>query len=193
MRSRGLHRALIGLAVLGVICMLGLGYSARLVIDPPARLWLPTKAHPDVALVLSGDPDEQRTRAAARLFLQKRVGRLVISGAGYGGDSAKVLAQTAYELGVEPDSVLLEIQAQNTFENLKFSLKLLKVRGVKVDQLLIVTGQTHMARAGLVAEKLAPHLQIWVLPVPEPVVYQAVLREAVALWVYGWQGRLDLW
>ncbi len=188
-----LRKGLVGLAGVATFGLLGLAFSARLVMDPPQQLWFPTDATADLALVLSGDPGEQRTRAATRLLLKARVDHLLISGRGYGGDSAELLAQTAYALGAAPEKVWVESQAQTTFENLDLSLKLLKRRDPGLKTLVIITGQTHMARAGLVAERLAPHLRVWVLPVPEPLGYRVLLRESVALWVYAWRGHLRLW
>lgn len=164
-----------------------------LVWQCPPRFVRPLVGVLPVALVPSGDPFELRTRAAARLVLQGRAERLVISGAGHGGDSAEILAETAYGLGLSPEQVWLEPTATNTYDNIFKSLALLDARGVEVSQLLIVTSDHHAARAGLVAERLRPQLEVFVHRAGGKRSLPMLLREASALTVYRLSRRIDLW
>ncbi len=164
-----------------------------LVLQAPARFARPIQGVLPVALVPSGDPFELRTKAAAELVLQGRARRLLISGAGHGGDSAEILAQTAYGLGLGPDQVWLETTATNTYDNVLRSLALLDARGVPVPHLLIVTSDHHAARAGLVAEKLRPQLVVSVHPAGGEASLSMVLREALALSAYRLSRRINLW
>lgn len=185
---------LIGLlAGLGLVA-LGLGLrDLALVLDPPARFGFGPEATADLALVLSGDPGELRTRAAAGLVIQGRVPRLLISGAGYGGDSAEVLAQTAYALGVKADRVGLETEATTTYENIQRSAAWMHARGLEPARIVIVTTTTHAARAGLVAERGLPGVQIRVLTVPGPGTPSLPLREVLSLLAYRILGRVAWW
>lgn len=154
----------------------------------PARFALEAGARAEVALVPSGDPGGARTLAAARLYREGRAERLVLSGAGYGGDAATVLAAVARAAGVPEDRLLVETEATTTYENVRLGLLRL---GAPPRSLVVVTSLRHATRAGLVAERLAPGTRVWVVAVPDDFGPSTRLREAAALLAYrarGWAG-----
>jgi uncharacterized SAM-binding protein YcdF (DUF218 family) len=58
---------------------------------------------------------------------------------------ARVLAKQLTDWGIEPDRVIVEDQARNTYENAVFTAKLARERGL--GRLLLVTSAMHMPRA----------------------------------------------
>lgn len=127
---------------------------AAVFADEPAR-WLVVADPPqpaDVALVLAGDPDYERTRTAARLWVEGQVSLLIVTGGEPGpGDSATSLRDVAVALGVPPGRILLEQVSHSTRG------ALVAVRPI-LDQLearrvVLVTSPYHQRRACLAARK----------------------------------------
>ncbi|MEQ8277402.1 MAG: YdcF family protein [Deltaproteobacteria bacterium] len=164
-------------AVFGVLAAAALVNAGRFVADPPT----PCAAYADFALVPSGDPGA-RTEHALHLWRERRVGALVISGAGYGGDSAERLAAQARSL--EPDvPLVVETEARSTADNVANSCRLAGVR------VAIVTDRAHAARVYLAATKLCPSWSACTAPTPEPVTFRMQLRETFRLLGYQLTGR----
>lgn len=59
----------------------------------------------------------------------------------------EVLYKNALELGVPKESILKEDKASNTFENAKFSLRVLKENNIKVNKAILVCKNFHARRA----------------------------------------------
>ncbi|MBI4815149.1 MAG: YdcF family protein [Deltaproteobacteria bacterium] len=124
----------------------------------------PEKCSGDVALVPSGDPDNRRTRRAVELLRAGRVRKILITGRGYGGDSAWVLARFAIDVGARPEEVLVEPEATSTAENIARSLPILKEQ--KTRRVLIVTNAPNARRAVLLGEKGLTGMGVRVVVVP---------------------------
>jgi uncharacterized SAM-binding protein YcdF (DUF218 family) len=157
--------------------------------DPP-HPW-PSPVDLDAALVLSGDVDYARLDRAVALFRSGVVRRVVITGQGIGGDDAVFLANRALHAGVREDAIAFEHQSHTTRENVAFAAPLLRRLGCR--RVALVTSGPHMARALLLAQRLAPDLQWSVEPVPEPGpssrVYRVRFSEWAKLgvyWLTGW-------
>ncbi|MEQ9502457.1 MAG: ElyC/SanA/YdcF family protein [Deltaproteobacteria bacterium] len=164
-------------ALFGVLAAAALANAGRLVADPPT----PCAGYADFALVPSGDPGA-RTAHALRLWRERRVGALVISGAGYGGDSAELLAARARRL--EPEvPVVVEPEARSTEQNVARSC------GLAGPRVAIVTDRAHAARVFLAATKLCPSWSACTAPTPEPVTFGMKLRETFRLLGYQLTGR----
>ncbi|MFJ8939896.1 YdcF family protein [Streptomyces sp. NPDC102365] len=69
--------------------------------------------------------------------------------------------ERAIELGVPADAILVEPQARNTGENIRFSRALLEDRGVSVSSVLLVSKPYEERRACATARKLWPEVE-WV-------------------------------
>ena len=87
--------------------------------------------HPEASVFVSGGqgPDEQQTEASVM--------------------SAYLTAR-----GIDPSRIVEEMEASDTRENLLFSAKLAKERGIDTGSVLIITSDFHMPRAKYIAGKL---------------------------------------
>ncbi|MFE7478769.1 YdcF family protein [Streptomyces sp. NPDC057552] len=68
--------------------------------------------------------------------------------------------ERAVELGVPPAAVLVEPQARNTGENIRFSRAVLDAAGVEVDSVLLVSKPYEERRAYATARKLWPGVDV---------------------------------
>jgi uncharacterized SAM-binding protein YcdF (DUF218 family) len=123
--------------------------------DPPERA--------DLALVfghLDREVAARRTRHAARLYRERFVPRLLLSGGATAtqASEAALMAHVARESGVPEECLLLEEDSTNTFENAERSLHLLREMGLldEVTTILLVSCPWHMRRAFLVARQTFP-------------------------------------
>ena len=173
--------AVLALALLGGVWELERGgrVPPRLVFEPGARA--------ELALVPSGDVGE-RTRAAVRLLEAGRIEGILFSGAGHGGDSGAVLAAYARDLGAPPDRVWVEPHATSTYQNVRLGLAWIRARRPDLRRLVVVTSATHAARAGLVAEKEAAGMRVFVFGAQDAPSFAARAREAAARMLYRWRG-----
>jgi uncharacterized SAM-binding protein YcdF (DUF218 family) len=188
--SAQVNRAARFVAAALLVLLVALALLVAIAARVPSRLRAADAPSADVALVLSGDPGNLRTRAASALVLSGAVGRLLISGAGFGGDSADYLAEAARHMGVPEDRLILERRATNTYQNITFAAPLLRASGAR--RVLVVTSRTHARRAGLVAEEQLPWLEVRVLGVEtgEPKI-RAAIRELLKIARYAWLGQLS--
>lgn len=156
----------------------------------PARLAAPAGYRADLLLVPSGDPDDERTRMASALLLGGRGDRMLISGTGYGGDSASYLADRAVELGVPRERIVLEEHARFTWENMQLSAPIVAREGART--VLVVTSRSHARRAGLVAEVMMRGVEVKVAAVPGEVPLRIRAREAAKTVRYVVLGHVPL-
>ena len=145
----------------------------------------------DAALVLSGDVDDLRTRAAAALYRAGAFPQVVLTGRGYGGDSAAALAKVARRMGVPESAIRLETASTSTRENLLGALPIIRSAGWK--RVALVTNESHMGRAERAARKVLPEVEWVPVPVedagPPSRIYRVRLEEWLKLAryaVYGW-------
>lgn len=187
------RRALFTAFLLAALLALALARELAQVQAPPPDLMWRAGARADIALVPSGDPDTQRTLRAVALLHAGAVPRLLISGAGAGGDSAARLKEVALAAGAPEDRVWVEPTARSTYDNIRASLALLEARGARPRRWVIVTSASHAARAGGVARELAPDVPVRVLTVPGRPTVEGELREAAKLLGYRLLGRVSAW
>jgi uncharacterized SAM-binding protein YcdF (DUF218 family) len=158
---------------------------------PPGHSPPPASVSADAALVLSGDVDDLRTRAAVALYRAGAFPSIVLTGYGSGGDSAAELAKVARRLGVPEGAIRLETSSTTTRENLMGALPIIRSAGWK--RIALVTNESHMGRAERAARKVLPEVDWVPVPVvdagPPSRVYRARLEEWLKLAryaLYGW-------
>lgn len=126
----------------------------------------------------------RRARHGARLYLEGKAPRLILTGGSRRGRDpireAEAMAKIAGELGVPREAVVLERRARSTFENARLTAFLMRRRGWSCA--LLVSDQEHLPRACMAFRAFGITTQG--APVPErPRDLRASLREAVA---YAW-------
>ncbi|MFL5409467.1 MAG: YdcF family protein [Myxococcales bacterium] len=139
----------------------------------------------DVAIVLSGSPEE-RLRPAADLLLSGRVRFLLYSGA-HSAYESRVVTSTLRSRHIRDDEILFERASRNTHENAVESARIVTEHGWK--RVVLVTGAIHARRALACFHKagLFPDLlpvlqkrprgvlpQWWALDVSTAVVHEMV-------------------
>jgi uncharacterized SAM-binding protein YcdF (DUF218 family) len=197
MGSRG-RRALVLLAAAALLGAALLALSDR----PPAFLCLEDPLEPaDAALVMTGDPGFERTKAAARLVREGRARLLVLTGGEpWGGDSAESLRAVALKEGVAAERIRFENTSTDTRQSLVNVAPILAAERVRT--LILVTSPSHQRRAFLAARRALPGVRILNRPVRKdpwppaarwwrsPRVRGIVLREYALLAYYGLRGWL---
>lgn len=140
----------------------------------------------DAALVLSGDATGKRLQTAVRLLQTGQVGKLLLTGAGNGGDDGAWLRARALELGVPPDAVLVENQSRTTHDNVALAIPIIRAQGWK--RIALVTSPWHMPRALGAARKALPSVE-WLAAPAEGEDQKAPASEPIKrLWyrLRGW-------
>jgi uncharacterized SAM-binding protein YcdF (DUF218 family) len=166
--------------------MLALAAAAGAGVYPPPFATTAWTAA-DAALVLSGDVDYVRIRAAAALQTSGRVAVLVVTGEGIGGDSAAELAEQARRLGVPASAVLREDRSRTTRENLLNVAPLVRDRGWH--RIALVTSVSHMGRAVRAARRVMPDVEWLAVPVADAGPAARVGRSRAGEWLkLGWYG-----
>lgn len=222
-RARRRRRALVGLA-LGTLWLFSLEPVAELMWrgleEAAPRTYAPGQVYD--AVVMLGGVVEGSSASRGSLQLNDNVERLlttydllrrgrarlaVISGgsilAGEDGPSeAAVVALQLEDWGIEPDRVVVELEARNTRENAVFVERIVRQRGL--GRVLVVTSAFHMARAldcfravGLEVDALpvdyrtgtGPLSGSWILPRARALSHSAAaLRELSGRFIYRVRG-----
>lgn len=156
--------------------------------------------HVDAIFVPNGDQDFARTRHATVLLLQGYGRWLIVSGQGYGGDSASLMAAEARRLGLAADRILIEPDATSTAENAWFSRPLLAQHRIR--RVLIVSSPLHLRRMALCARTAWPGVTVrtraddelvdpwWWL---DAAGWNAVGTETAKILLYAARGDLTVW
>lgn len=169
------------LRAVGVVAAVIVATAAlMLAFDPPHGEVSPGTTA-DAAVVLSGDVDYVRLKAAAAALIAGRVRTLVLTGAGAGGDSGDTLREVALGLGVPAAAMVVENRSTTTRENLLFAGAIVRAQGWR--RVLLVTSHTHMGRAQRVARRAVPEVEWLPSPVDEPGPPSRIVRNRVREWV----------
>ncbi len=119
----------------------------------------------------------------ALAYMKKYPNMKLIASGGQGFDEsipeAVAIKNYFIENGIKADRILLEDKSKNTFENMKFSRKLIKKNGlIKIN---VVTNRYHILRSKLLAER--NNFKAYGLPAktPKSVLLKSYLRESLAL------------
>ena len=120
-----------------------------------------------------------------------------------------VMKALAVSLGVPAEAIILEEKAGNTYENVKFSEKILKDKGW--NEILLVSSPYHMRRVSMVFKKIAKETKVVYTPIPRSSFYshkthnfysggvwkqidlkqiEGIFREYSAVVYYWWNGYI---
>jgi uncharacterized SAM-binding protein YcdF (DUF218 family) len=97
----------------------------------------------------------ERVKHAVELYKQNYSNKLIFSGGNDredGENEAETMKKIAVSMGVLSDDIILEKQSTSTYENLKFSQDIIKLKNYKT--IILVTEPYHSPRAALVAKHL---------------------------------------
>ncbi len=130
---------------------------------------------------------ERRVRAAADLYRDGRVQRVLLSG-GKGDidrpSEASVMRRVALTQGIAPEDLVLEEQSTSTLENLMFSYPLLQ----GCQRVMLVSDRYHLARIELLA-RLIGWRNVSAVGAgedpPLPTLLRSIAREIVGILYYG--------
>jgi len=129
-------------------------------------------ARADAILVLCSH-DERVAERAAQLFHEGWASLVIFSG-GQGSitralwdePEAERFARIAVELGVPPESILIEPHSTNTGENIQFTKRLLAERGLDLQKFILVQKPYMERRAFATVLKLWPEKE-WIVTSPQ--------------------------
>ena len=118
-----------------------------------------------------GQGYEERVAWAAALYHRGLARHLVFSsGATYAFREPDVMKALAVSLGIPAETIVVESEAANTAQNVRFTEKILADRGWRTG--LLVSSPYHMRRARLAWRRLAPEMRIVCAPVPDSRFYR---------------------
>lgn len=107
----------------------------------------------DMIVVYSGDSGE-RTVKGVELLKEGYADKILFSGGALYDDvrMADLMSEHAIKLGVAPDKIVKEREADTTYENALFSRKILE--DLKVKSIILVTSNYHSRRSQLTTKKV---------------------------------------
>ena len=119
----------------------------------------------------AGQGYEERVQHAVELYKKGYAKYMVFSsGYIYIFKEPLVMKALAVSLGIPEDAIILENKAKNTFENIKFTKKILEKK--KWDEILLVSSPYHMLRVSLVFNKTASNIDVVYSPVTDSLYYE---------------------
>ena len=166
--------------------------------DPPQRA--------DAIVVLAGGVGEsgkagqgyeERVEQAVKLFRAGYASHLIFSsGYVFAFEEAEVMKALTISLGIPAEAILLEKQAGNTYENVKYVSEILDQHGWRT--ILLVSSPYHMRRVSLIFARQAPNIRVYYPPLENSHFYshgrgasleqiQGILHEYAAIVVYWWR------
>lgn len=124
-------------------------------------IFVNTQIRPADIILVPGGTSQKPMEEAARLYHQGLAPCILPSGR-YNPDIPgfqsewEYLRHTALSMGVPDKAILKEDEAANTFENAKFSLKLLQQKNIEVSRAILVCKAFHSRRALLTYQTIFP-------------------------------------
>lgn len=147
-----MRKFLIGLAVLvgftaslAAVVFFGLGFY----LSPQDKL-----EQADAIVVVSGGQTTTRAEYGIKLFKQGYAPKIIFSGGALddGPSNAVAMRQQALESGLSDDNILLDEDAQNTYENAVNSKRLMDTVGAR--SIILVTSPYHQRRVNQTFRKV---------------------------------------
>ncbi len=132
-------------ASLAAVVFFGLGFY----LSPQDKL-----ERADAIVVVSGGQTTTRAEYGIKLFKQGYAPKIIFSGGALddGPSNAVAMRQQALEAGLSDDNILLDEDAQNTYENARNSKRLIDDLGAK--KIILVTSPYHQRRVGQTFKKV---------------------------------------
>jgi len=146
------------LKILAASAGLSVGVALLLWFFPKQILTVDSGPVQAEALVVLGGGSAERPRRAAELFQAGEASRVICSGLGDCQSNQRVLEEN----GVPALVIQLECESQNTSENARFTIALLRQQGAQ--SAIIVTTWYHSRRALNCFEHYAPDLKFYSRP-----------------------------
>lgn len=112
----------------------------------------------DVIIVLAGDSGERLNYGVA-LYQQGFADNLLLSG---GMSYVQMVPQLLQ--GIPESDILREDKSRTTFENAKYSLKIIQARGYR--SAIVVTSPYHTRRASIIFSQVFKGIDVTICPVP---------------------------
>lgn len=171
------------------------------IADPPRKA--------DVVVVFAGGVGEsgkagqgyeERVAYAVELYKDGYASRIVLSsGYIYAIKETDLMKAWAISKGVPAEAVIIENEAGNTYENVKFTNAILERNGWR--SILVVSSPYHMRRVSLVYGKIGGNLKVAYAPIPESRFYshgagasseqiRAIIHEYLGIVYYWWKGYI---
>lgn len=121
----------------------------------------------------SGKPGqgyEERVQQAVLLY-RERYARSIIFSSGYmyRFKEPLVMKALAVSLGAPENAIILEGEAKNTYENVKFTKEILDKNSW--DEIILVSSPYHMRRSSLVFDKIAKNIKVIYVPIKDSLFY----------------------
>lgn len=118
----------------------------------------------------AGQGYEERVEYAVELYKKGFAKKIIFSsGYKYAIKEAQIMKALAVSLGISGDSILLEEKAKNTYENVKYTAKMLD--DYNWNSALLVTSPYHTKRSSMVFFKVSPGKNIIYTPIPNSLFY----------------------
>ncbi|MFH0772266.1 MAG: ElyC/SanA/YdcF family protein [Candidatus Omnitrophota bacterium] len=132
----------------------------------------------------AGQGYEERVKYAVDLYKQGYADHLIFSsGYMYVFKEPLVMKALAISLGVPEKAIILEDRAGNTYENIKFTSKILEENSWH--KILLVSAPYHMRRVSLVFDKAAKDIKVLYTPMPNGSFYAHKIKDIYSGW--SWQ------
>lgn len=127
----------------------------------------------------------ERLKVATDYLTENKDVKVVVSG-GQGEDEyipeAQAMKEYLVNNEIEEDRIIIEDKSTSTFENLQFSLDIIREFDDKEDlDVLIVTNKFHMFRAKFLAKRLGMNPHGLPAKIPPTIVIQSYIREYFAV------------
>ena len=173
------RRKMIKVSVIALFLYLFLFYTPLvwLIAAPLKIIQIPQKA--DCIAVFAGGVGEsgkssqgyeERVQYAVELFKKGYAKNIVFSsGYTYVFEESSIMKALAISLGVPKDAIILDDQAKNTYENVKFTKAILEKHGWS--SVLLVSSPYHMLRNQLIFNKIARDAKVIYAPIQNSLFY----------------------
>ena len=110
---------------------------------------------PVSVIIVIGGAHGQRVEYAVKLFKQGYSNKIIVSGGkcSWNSTAAEIMKEHAMFLGVPEENIFTEKDARTTYENAKYSLDLMAVKGLK--SAIVITSPTHTRRTSIIFNSFA--------------------------------------